>query len=195
MTAYQALEVLIGIAVAILVTCLLLIAALAIRRPKMLQLEAAYRQFSPSGALPDRNRRLRLTLLVLAVLVILNVVWLGYLLSRAPGVIGRWSPPPVRLRRLADWRRAPVRHQPPTLGTVRRRRRLFGWTIWPTPPGPSKPFESKVRITVEQTPFCECSAGRKASGWPSRYPPRPTNQASSPPMSSLGSRAVTGFAC
>jgi hypothetical protein len=85
MTAYQALEVLIGIAVAILVTCLLLIAALAIRRPKMLQLEAAYRQFSPSGALPDRNRRLRLTLLVLAVLVILNVVWLGYLLSRAPG--------------------------------------------------------------------------------------------------------------
>jgi hypothetical protein len=77
--------VLIGIAVALLVTCLLLIAALAIRRPKMLQLEAAYRRFSPSGGLPDRNRRLQLTLLVLGVLVIINVVWLGHLLSRAPG--------------------------------------------------------------------------------------------------------------
>jgi hypothetical protein len=77
--------VLIGIAVALLVTCLLLIAALAIRRPKMVQLEAAYRRFSPSGALPNRNRRLRLTRRVLTVLVILNVVWLGLLLSRAPG--------------------------------------------------------------------------------------------------------------
>jgi hypothetical protein len=77
-------EVLIGIAVALLLTWLLLIAALAIRRPKTLQLEAAYRRFSPS-ALPGRNRRLRLTLLVLAVLVILNVVWLGLLLSRASG--------------------------------------------------------------------------------------------------------------
>jgi hypothetical protein len=77
--------VLIGIAVALLVTWLLLIAALVIRRPKMLQLEAAYRRFSPSGALPGRNRRLQLTLLVLAVLVILNVVWLGHLLSRASG--------------------------------------------------------------------------------------------------------------
>ena len=34
---------------------------------------------------PSRNQRLRLKLLVLAVLVILNVVWLGLLLSRAPG--------------------------------------------------------------------------------------------------------------
>jgi hypothetical protein len=85
MAGYQGLEVLIGIAVALLLTWLLLIAALAIRRPKKLQLEAAYRRFSPSGALPDRNRRLRLTLVVLAVLVILNVVWLGLLLSRAPG--------------------------------------------------------------------------------------------------------------
>jgi hypothetical protein len=84
-TGYQGLEVLIGIAVALLVTWLLPIAALAIRRPKMVQLEAAYSRFSPSGALPRRNRRLRLTLLVLAVLVILNVVWLGLLLSRAPG--------------------------------------------------------------------------------------------------------------
>ena len=78
---------LIGVAVALLLTWLLLIAALAIRRPKskVLQLEAAYRQFSSSGALPDRNRRLQLTLLVLALLIILNVVWLGLLLSPGSG--------------------------------------------------------------------------------------------------------------
>jgi hypothetical protein len=76
-------QVMIGIAVALLLTWLLLIAALAIRRPKgkKLQLEAAYRRFSPSGDLPGGNRRLRLTLFVLAVLVILNVVWLGLLLG------------------------------------------------------------------------------------------------------------------
>jgi hypothetical protein len=83
--------VLIGIAVALLLIWLLLIAALAIRRPKTLQLEAAYRRFSPSApqseasALPGRNRRLMPTLLVLAVLVILNVAWLGLLLSRGSG--------------------------------------------------------------------------------------------------------------
>jgi hypothetical protein len=79
--------VLIGVAVALLLTWLILIAALAIRRPKskVVQLEAAYRQFSSSGVQPSRNRRLRLTLLVLAVLVILNVVWLGLLLSRPSG--------------------------------------------------------------------------------------------------------------
>jgi hypothetical protein len=87
MAGHQGIEVLIGIAVALLLTWLILIAALAIRRPmsKVVQLEAAYRQFSSSGVLPTRNRRLRLTLLVLAVLVILNVVWLGLLLSRASG--------------------------------------------------------------------------------------------------------------
>jgi hypothetical protein len=87
MIGQQWLDVLIGIAVALLLTWLLLIAALAIRRPKgkMLQLEAAYRQFSSTGAVPGRNQRLRLKLLVLAVLVILNVVWLGLLLSRVPG--------------------------------------------------------------------------------------------------------------
>jgi hypothetical protein len=81
----QVLDVLVGVAVALLLTWLILIAALAIRRPKskVVQLEAAYRQFSSSGVLPSRKRRLRLTLLVLAVLVILNVVWLGLLLSRA----------------------------------------------------------------------------------------------------------------
>ena len=78
---------LIGIAVALLLTWLLLIAALAIGRPKgkTLQLAAAYRQFSSTGALPGRNRSLRPKLLVLAMLVILNVAWLGLLLSRAPG--------------------------------------------------------------------------------------------------------------
>jgi hypothetical protein len=85
MTGDQSIGVPIGIAVALLLTWLLLIAALAIRRPKMIQLEAAYRRFSPSDALSGRNRRLRLTLLILAVLVILNAVWLGLLLSRAPG--------------------------------------------------------------------------------------------------------------
>ena len=86
MTGYPWL-VLIGIAVALLFTWLLLIDAVARGRlkGKTVQLAAAYRRFSSSGALPDRNRRLRLTLLVLAVLVILNVVWLGLLLSRAPG--------------------------------------------------------------------------------------------------------------
>jgi hypothetical protein len=84
---HQVLDVLVGVAVALLLTWLILIAALAIRRPKskVVQLEAAYRQFSSRGVLPSRNRRLRLTLLVLAVLVILNVVWLGLLLSRASG--------------------------------------------------------------------------------------------------------------
>ena len=87
MAGHQGLDVLIGIAVALLLTWLILIAALAIRRPtsKVVQLEAAYRQFSSSGVLPSRNRRLRLILLVLAVLVILNVVWLGLLLARASG--------------------------------------------------------------------------------------------------------------
>jgi hypothetical protein len=77
----QWLEVLIGIAVALLLTLLVLIAVLVIRRPKG-KLAAAYRRFSSSDALPGRN--LRLKLLVLSVLVILNVVCLGLLLSRAP---------------------------------------------------------------------------------------------------------------
>ena len=74
-------------------------------------------------------------------------------------------------------------------------RRPFSWRIQPTPPSPSKPFKSKVRTAVEQTPPCGCSAWREASGWTSRCPPRPTSRASSPPMSSWGSRVVTGFAC
>jgi predicted RND superfamily exporter protein len=77
--------VLIGIAVALLVTWLLLIAALVIRGPKKHQLEAAYRRFSPSSALPGRNQRPRLTLLVLTVFVILNMGWLWLLLSRTSG--------------------------------------------------------------------------------------------------------------
>jgi hypothetical protein len=80
------LEVLIAIAVALLVTWLLLIAALALghRKSKILQLSAAYRRFSSSDNPPEPDRGLRPKLLVLAVLVILTVVWLGLLLSRAP---------------------------------------------------------------------------------------------------------------
>ena len=81
MTGHQWLQVLIGIAVALLLILLLLIATLVIRRPKG-KLAAAYRRFSSSDALPSRNLRRRL--LVLSVLVILNVVCLGLLLSRAP---------------------------------------------------------------------------------------------------------------
>jgi hypothetical protein len=90
MTSHQWL-VLISITVALLLTWLLLIDAVARGRTKggrTLQLDAAYRRFSPSGALPDRNRRQRQKLLVLAVLVILNVAWLGLLLSLAPGERG-----------------------------------------------------------------------------------------------------------
>jgi hypothetical protein len=77
--------VLIGFAVALLLTWLLLIAVLVIRRPKTAQLEAAYRRFSPSDALPPREPQPRLRLLVLGVFVILTAVWLGLLLFRASG--------------------------------------------------------------------------------------------------------------
>ena len=52
---------LIGIAIALLMTWLLLIAAVAIRRPrgKKLRLQAAYRRFSSSAALRRRNQRLK----------------------------------------------------------------------------------------------------------------------------------------
>ena len=56
MTGHQGLQVLIGIAVALLLILLLLIATLVIRRPKG-KLAAAYRRFSSSDALPSRNLR------------------------------------------------------------------------------------------------------------------------------------------
>jgi hypothetical protein len=91
MTGHVWLDVLIGIAGAILLTCLLLIAALDIRRPtgKMRQLAAAYRRFSSSGALPGRNRTPQQKLLALVgycclAVAILDVVWFGLLLSRPP---------------------------------------------------------------------------------------------------------------
>jgi hypothetical protein len=86
MTGHQGVDALIGFAVALLLASLLAIAALAKERPKdkRRQLEAAYRQFSPSVDLPGRKRGPRLNIL-LAVLVILNVVWLGFLLYRAVG--------------------------------------------------------------------------------------------------------------
>ena len=75
------LAMVIGIVAALLLIGLLLKAALGRGRPKgkMRQLAAAYRRFSPSGAPPGRDRRLRLKLMVLVVLVILNVVVLGVL--------------------------------------------------------------------------------------------------------------------
>jgi preprotein translocase subunit SecG len=82
MTGHQWLDVLIGIAIALLLILLLLIAVLVMRRPKG-KLAAAYRRFSSSDAVP--GRKLRRRLLVLSVLVILNVICLGLLLSRAPG--------------------------------------------------------------------------------------------------------------
>jgi hypothetical protein len=90
MTGHQGVDALIGFAVALLLASLLAIAALAKERPKdkRRQLEAAYRQFSPSAKpsadLPGRRRGPALNIL-LAVLVILNVVWLGFLVYRAVG--------------------------------------------------------------------------------------------------------------
>jgi hypothetical protein len=87
MTGHQSLDVLIGMIVAVVLALLLAIAALALRRPeeRTHQLEAAYRRFSSSAPVPGRNRRQGLRWLVLAVLVVLNVAWLGFLLSRALG--------------------------------------------------------------------------------------------------------------
>ena len=131
MIGQQWLQVLIGIAVALLLTWLLLFAALVRGRHngKMLQLSAAYRRFSPGGAQPDRNRRLRLKLVVLAVLVVLNVVWLGLLLSPAPGEQAVESTSSSE----CDPRRTVVERQyvsgAPTRGTVGHRRRPFSWRI------------------------------------------------------------------
>ena len=80
------LQVLTGIAAALLVAWLLVMAALAIRRRrgKTAQLAAAYRRFSPSGAASTgTNSRLRTELLVLAALVLVNVVCFGLLLSQS----------------------------------------------------------------------------------------------------------------
>jgi hypothetical protein len=90
MTGHQGVDALIGFAVALLLASLLAVAALAKQRPKDKgrQLEAAYRRFSPSiepsADLPGRKRGPGLNIL-LAVLVILNVVWLGFLLFQAVG--------------------------------------------------------------------------------------------------------------
>jgi hypothetical protein len=105
MTGIQWL-LLISFAVTLLFTCLLVIDAITEGRVKgkMLQLAAAYRRFSSSGALPDRYQGLRLSSfstkqrlrlssfstaqrvwlkrLVLGVLVILSVIFSGLLLTR-----------------------------------------------------------------------------------------------------------------
>jgi hypothetical protein len=91
MTGHQGVDALTGFAVALLLASLLAVAALAKQRPKDKgrQLEAAYRRFSPSiepsADLPGRKRAPGLNIL-LAVLVILNVAWLGFLLYRAVAV-------------------------------------------------------------------------------------------------------------
>ena len=92
MTGYQWLDVLIAVAGALLLTSLVLIAVSSIvlmvaiargrHKGKMAQMDAAYRRFSSGDALAGHNRRRRLKL-VLPVLVILNLVALGILLSRA----------------------------------------------------------------------------------------------------------------
>ncbi len=84
---------------------------------------------------------------------------------------------------------------PSDSGSGSEESRPFSWRVWSTRPSPMKPFESKVGTPGDQTRFCACSAGRTASGWPSRYLRRLTNRAGSPLMSSLGSRVVTDFAC
>ena len=91
MTGHEWLDVLIGVAVALLITCLLLVAALDLGRPegKPLQLAAAYRRFSSNGSLPRRNQSPQQKVLVLIgccclVLAILNVVWFGLSLAGAP---------------------------------------------------------------------------------------------------------------
>jgi hypothetical protein len=87
MTGDQSFDLLLGMAVTVVLALLLAIAALALRRPKekTLELEAAYRRFSPSAAAPGQHRSQRFKMLVLGVVIILNVVWLGFLLSRSLG--------------------------------------------------------------------------------------------------------------
>jgi hypothetical protein len=135
------LAMLIGIvAAALLLTGLLLKAALGKGHPKgkMCQLAAAYRRFSPG--VPGRDRRLRLKLLVLLVLVILNVVVLGFLLSRAPGERAVESTS-TQIATPGGVSSSAGRSAASELGAVRRMGRPFSWRIWPTP----RPFQA-IRI-------------------------------------------------
>src|SRR5215217_7453695 len=97
MTFHQRASVLFGIAVALFSIWLLLIAALAIRIPmpmrKRLQLDAAYRRFSSRSALPGGDERLRLQLLVVAVIMILSLVSLGPMLVRAESTSAQGATP------------------------------------------------------------------------------------------------------
>jgi hypothetical protein len=97
MTFHQWASVLFGIAVALLCTWLLLIAALAIAisipMRKRLQLDAAYRRFSSSSALPGGDERLRLQLLAVAVFMILSLVSLGPVLVRAESTSAQGATP------------------------------------------------------------------------------------------------------
>jgi hypothetical protein len=91
MTGYRWLDVVIAYAGAVLMTSLVLIAVSCLvlmtviargrHQGKMAQMAAAYRRFSPVDAPLARNRTRRLRM-VLPLLVLLNLVSLGILLSR-----------------------------------------------------------------------------------------------------------------
>jgi len=85
MTSHEWRDVLFGVAIGLLLIWLLLIEALAIPKSKVLQLEAAYRRFSSHGAVRRWEEKLRLQLLLVAVLIILGLFFLALLLSRGAG--------------------------------------------------------------------------------------------------------------
>src|SRR5687767_8075140 len=163
-------EVLIAFAGALVLTLLVLIAVTSLiltaiiatgrDRAKTAQMDAAYRRFSSGDALPLRNRR-RWLKPVLLVLVILNLVSLGVLVSR-PGELAAES--------TSTQSATPGALSSATPAPVRRRRRPYSWRTQPTPPGPSKPFESKVATGVEQRPSAGAAlAGRPVAGIPVTY--------------------------
>jgi hypothetical protein len=80
MTGHEWRDVLFGVAIGLLLIWLLLIEALAIPKSKVLQLEAAYRRFSSRGAVRRWEEKLRLQLLLVAVLIILSLFFLALLL-------------------------------------------------------------------------------------------------------------------
>jgi cytoskeletal protein RodZ len=145
---------------------------------KRLQLAAAYRQFSSSDVLPSANPRLRLKLLVLAVLVTLNVAWLGVLLSRAPGerapeFPSTQSATPGGLSSSTGPAQASGARQPTSsttpdagdhAGPGSAEQKTIQLQDSAASASPFQPFVLKVRTAVEQTSFCGCSAGREASG-------------------------------
>ena len=143
---------------------------------------------------PAKKRRIGSLALAATVLAALLIGALLFAASRDGGVTAP-SVPTVTATATATVSKPTSEPSSKSTDTGGAGSRLFSWKIWPTLPGPSNPFESRVHIAVGQIRFCRCSAGKEASGCPSQYPRRPTSRASSPPLSSWGSRVVTGFAC